>query len=299
MATVGDHPSGIDFALERLNGDDRVPMRLFRDLVTGFEELRRKNQELQRSNADLQSNLQHANERLTAFEASGATVSELARFAMTAAAQMVERAAETVEAMRRAAEEEQGRHYEKARLQALQLQMEILSLLDQADEESQQRIRENDQKAIEVLRRTRESITAMAEGLEKGVSAHDGLSSAATAPTTPVPDPHESTAIPPSALRALPPTGDATQGDNTDLLVRPFRDLASLSTFFRVARRLPGVVETRVEALGGDALGLALKHNGDGSPVEQLMALHGARLRIASAGPHRVELEIVGCEASS
>ncbi|MGE5618826.1 MAG: hypothetical protein ACM3US_06160 [Sphingomonadaceae bacterium] len=346
MSELGDRLTDTDFELERLGSEDKVSLRLFRDLVASFEELRRKNQELLRSNSDLQSALQRANERLATLEASLATMSELSRFAMTAAARMVDRAAETIEARGGATQEEESRGFEKARMRAIELQMEVLSLLDQARGEIQHRVHQTDRKTTEVLRRTKESIITMAQELDKAVLAASSPGATTSMPAPEASEPqvqgavlqsqsvspssqevnrnimdedssyqagqqtpvHVRSGAPEQVVGPLPSKEPAPPQMNTgtpagvpagsiELVIRPFHNLASLLAFFRTIRRLPGVVDTRIEHLDGESLGVVLQCTGDATPIGSLLAIPGIQLRPVSATREQVELEMVEMEA--
>ena len=154
-------------SFERLRQRARELEEQNRALQGALDDANRKNRELLEARAELQAALKQANERIVRFEQLSSTVPELSRFAVTTAAQMLAHAVEAVDSMRKAVQVESTARDEEARKRALQLQMEALALVEKARDEATRRILETNQKAVEILRRTRESILIISEDLEK------------------------------------------------------------------------------------------------------------------------------------
>ncbi len=308
MAVLEPQPSSTPSEPERRRADAQDMEQLFKDIVARYEELKQRNRDLEETNGRLMASLKEATERVVHIEQSLSTFSQLSRFATAMAAQMLGRAAESVEAMSKASQSESASTRQEARRRALGLQMEALLLLEGARDEALQRIQETDQKAIEILKKTRESILALAQDLERAVPQapppmtetsgvrpsatlpDDGVAPTAAGQTPSAPVSYLETPAPANSAPADPIA--STSVDGIELIASPFQSVSALSVFLRAVKQSPGVADVKAQGFDRGILRLGIRYVRPMAPETVLSGLSQFYPRLVSADAERVEIVI-------
>ncbi len=161
-------PSLVKFATNRRRPEDPYVSELLKGLVSSFRDLEEKNLEFEQRNAELLSALQEANARIVELEEAERASPEASRAAFKMAAEILVSGEETVSSILLSAKAETDNRHEEASRSVIEAQNEILALLRKTREENVRLNQEASEKAIDVLRESRNSILAMAESLGQG-----------------------------------------------------------------------------------------------------------------------------------
>ncbi|MGI5837822.1 MAG: hypothetical protein ACOX87_15205 [Chloroflexota bacterium] len=330
MASVGNlNDNLIAFTSDHNKVGDIHISEMLKELIAGFEDIKRKNRELEKRNAELVLALQQANNKIAQSEQYPGANPELGKVALKAAAEVLKSAEVAIGAVRLAAKAQATDRYRDATNRVLELQKEMTSLLEATREEAIRYDLEANERALDILIGSRKSLLSMAEHLdvaayksgdthfapnytspESLVSGSDGAigSDQRTGIRRQILSPRNQDSAPstqdsavssqnaePSTQRSGLRAQDSTQipVQSVDVIASPFQSFGDLLSFQQAVKKLPGVIEVEAQSFLKGTLRLRIKRRGTTPLSTQLATLQDFPFELLLESENRIEINLV------